>query len=97
MLGSPKIKGTHGFKIKLEVKLCVLLGAPLQIQQGLHLPNSDVPCTGGPGNPLKSFHSPIMSTSDLLLSDISVLSSGRCNLHLSSAPLPSAGRGEKRG
>lgn len=86
------------FKEKLGVKLCVCLGAPLCLQRGLCLPNSNVPCTGGSGSPLKLFHSPIMSTSDLLPSDISVLSSGRCNLHLSSTRLPSASAGrEERG
>jgi len=78
------------------VVLCVCLGASLHLQQGLYPPSSDLPCIGGPGSLLELFHSPIMSTSDLLPSDISALFSERCNLHLNSTPLPSAGGGEKR-
>lgn len=87
VLCSRRVKGKAG---------CVP-GALLHLQCCLYAPNSSIPCTGGPGRPLESFHSPITSISGLLLSDTSVLSSGRCNPHSGSTPLPSAGAGEKRG
>lgn len=87
---SPKISR------RLWVMVCVCLGVSLHLQQGLYPPSSNLPCTEGPGSLSELFHSPIMSISDLLPSDISALSSGRCNLHLNSTLLPSAGGGEKR-